>query len=442
MVQHQFAAAPTGRFRITSFISALALAACSHQSDVSPAAPQAPGSAAPPANVIVEPPPAQAPQAAATPEAAPAPKMEPPVVVKDGLMAPESALYDAEQDAYLVSNVNGKPVDADGNGFISKVGTDGKLVELKWIDGTKKDSTLNAPKGLGISGNLLYVADLTFVRLFDRKTGAPKGKLAVPGSTFLNDVAVASDGTIYVSDSGIKLGKDGFEPTGTDAVWEIKSGKVKKIFTDKEATHPNGLLADDAGGVWVVTFGSGELYHVTKDGKKEQAQKLPSGALDGIVRLSDGTLLISSWGASAVFRGAPGGTFEPIIPDVKSPADIGYDTKRDVVLIPQMQADALVLQKLPGGPPAPAAKDAPPAPVAPPTAAPAPAPAASSKPAPSPRPAAPGTMSASVATSKPTPSQTPVPAAAPAAAAVAPAAKPAAMATKAEAPTPTAAVKK
>jgi hypothetical protein len=273
-------------------------------------------------------------------------------VLKDmGFKTPESVLYDAEQDLYLVSNINGKPLDVDSNGFISKVSPEGKVVDLMWIDGSKKG--LNAPKGLAFSGNVLYVADINFVKMFDRKTGAPKGKIAIPGATFLNDVATGPDGSVYVTDTGLKQGKDILEGTGTDSIYKIVKGtRVEKVIADKELGKPNGILVDDTG-IWTVTFGSGELVHLDATGKKESGQKLPAGTLDGIVKLSDGTMLASSWAASAIFRGTPGGTFEAIIHDVKSPADIGYDTKRNVVLVPLFQADTVVLQKLPGVPPAP-----------------------------------------------------------------------------------------
>src|SRR5688500_17235795 len=38
-----------------------------------------------------------------------------------GFQTPESVYYWADQDVYLVSNIHGTPVDADDNGFISKV---------------------------------------------------------------------------------------------------------------------------------------------------------------------------------------------------------------------------------------------------------------------------------------------------------------------------------
>ncbi len=376
----------TAALRISALASVVTLGACTHTEDTGPAAPQAPGTPAAPAPVIVEPP--AAPATAAAPAAVPgpqAPQIDPPVVLKDvGFKTPESVLYDPEQDVYFVSNINGTPFDVDSNGFISKITPDGKSVELMWIDGSKKPSQLNAPKGLALSGNTLYVADITFVRMFDRKTGAPKGKVAIPGATFLNDLATGPDGTVYVTDSGLKPGKNGFEPSGSDSVYKIvKGNRAVKLIADKELGGPNGVVADDSG-VWIVTFGSGELLHVDPSGKKEPGQKLPAGTLDGIIKLSDGTVLVSSWAASSIFRGTPGGGFETIVRDVKSPADIGYDTKRNVILIPLFQLDSVQLQKLPGPPPpgspAPAAAATPAAATAAPaTAAPGAAPKGAAK---------------------------------------------------------------
>jgi hypothetical protein len=251
-----------------------------------------------------------------------------------GLAIPESVLYDDVNDMYLVSNINGQPLDVDGNGFISKLSPDGKVANLKWIEGGKNKVTLNAPKGLALLGDVLYVADIDTVRMFDRKTGNPQGEVKVPGATFLNDVAVTSDGHIIVSDMAMKAGAKGFESTGTDAVYQIdKAKKVSTIARSKELGNPNGVyVVGDK--IWVVAFGSGELYALDAKGKRSGVQKLPKGSLDGIVALQGGDLLVSSWDASAVYRGTPGGDFAVVVEDVKSPADIGYDTKRARVLVP------------------------------------------------------------------------------------------------------------
>jgi len=62
--------------------------------------------------------------------------------------------------------------------------------------------------------------------------------------------------------------------------------------------------------------------------------------------LPGGVLLVSSWGASAVFRVAADGRAEAVVSNVRSPADIGYDGKRNRVLIPLFQDNRIVIQAL------------------------------------------------------------------------------------------------
>jgi hypothetical protein len=335
-------------------------------------------------------PPAQAP--APAPVAAPAPIVEEkpaapalpaPIVVKDaGFETPESVLYDAASDLYLVSNISGSPSDKDDNGFISRLNPDGTINALRWIDGKKADINLNAPKGMAIANGKLYVSDIDFVRVFDAKTGKSMGKAAAPGATFLNDVSAGPDGTIYVTDSGVKAGPNGFTPTGTDAVYKIdKTGQAKVLIKDAALHGPNGVFADDSG-VWVNTFGGKQLFNVAS-GKIEGTVELPTGGLDGLLRLPSGTVLVSSWDGSAVYEGKDG-KFTALISGQKSPADIGYDSKRGALLIPVFLDNQVVIQGLPSSlTAAPAAAPAAPAaaPAAATPAAPAAAPASSAKPA-------------------------------------------------------------
>lgn len=291
--------------------------------------------------------PAAEPPAPGTAVPASVPPVAPPIAIRDaGFRTPESVLYDEESDVFLISNINGPEFEADGNGFISRLDAEGKILDLKWIDGSNAKYGLDAPKGMAFAGNVLYVADITSVKRFDRKNGRALGQVAIPGSSFLNDLAAAPDGSVYASDSGLKANKGELQPDGNDAIYRITpDGKVARVVKDKSLGNPNGLLAD-ADGVWVVTFGSGELYRVTRDGRKESSQKLPAGQLDGIVRAADGILLISSWEGSSVLRGAPGGTFTPVITGVTSPADIAYDSKRARVWIPLFTKDAVEIHAL------------------------------------------------------------------------------------------------
>jgi hypothetical protein len=291
---------------------------------------------------------APAPAASATAAAAAPPPAEPPaptpVAKYDGFQTPESVLYDEQGDRYLVSNVNGKPTDVDNNGFISALSPDGQVTSLKWIEGGKNKVKLDGPKGLAIAKGVLYVADITAVRMFDLKTGAPKGEVKIAGSTFLNDLAAGPDGKVYVSDSGLKVGASGFEPTGTDAVYVIEGGKAKAIAKTPDLGKPNGLLVTDKG-VVVVTFGSGEVYDLDAKGAKTDVTKPPKGGLDGVVAVGD-SLLVSSWEASAIYRGKLGGAFDVVLADQKAPADIGFDTKRGRVLVPHFSDNAVEAYEL------------------------------------------------------------------------------------------------
>lgn len=248
-----------------------------------------------------------------------------------GLKAPESVLHDTQNDLYFVSNVDGDPAAADGKGFISKLAPVGQGVTLKWIEGGKNKVTLNAPKGMALTADTLWVADIDTVRLFDRTTGAPSGEVKIPGATFLNDVALAPDGRILVTDTGT-------DKTRSDAVYAIdKTKKVVTIAKGADLGAPNGIVPLGDNRMYVVTM-SGQLYSLDASGIRSSAQSLPVKALDGIV-LGRAEYLVSSWEGKAVYRGMPGGSWQVVIDDVSSPADIAYDKQRNRVIVPLMAED-------------------------------------------------------------------------------------------------------
>jgi hypothetical protein len=253
-------------------------------------------------------------------------------VIINHLRGPESVLHDAQQDLYFISNLNGGLVTVDNNGFISRVNPKTLDVQLKWIEGGRGGVRLDAPKGMGIVGDTLYVSDVLAVRKFDRRTGRPLGEIPLRGATLINDIT--TDGkSIYVSDTGLRPGAGTtFDRTSTDAIWKITDDRAEKIASGPDLQHPNGLDWVD-GQLWAVTFGPAELYALV-DGKKKRLAVLPDGQLDGLVRRPDGSALISSWGGEGIYRGEPGRDFEPILTGIDAPADLGYDTKRGRLLVP------------------------------------------------------------------------------------------------------------
>jgi outer membrane protein assembly factor BamB len=256
-------------------------------------------------------------------------------------------LHDRAADVYLVSNINGSPADKDNNGFISRVSPDGAATVGKWIESGVNGVTLDAPKGMTIKGDTLYVADIDNVRVFDRNTGAPLASWAIEGASFLNDMATGPDGTLYVSDSGLKGTPEGLAESGSDAVYRLgANGAATAVAKDPSLGRPNGLFVDSSG-IIVVTFGSGQVYRLDPaTGAKTDMPPPPAGQLDGVVRLADGSLLVSSWGGSAVYRLIGEDAYGTAVDSVTSPADIGYDMQRGRVLIPSFMDNKVVVQEV------------------------------------------------------------------------------------------------
>lgn len=285
--------------------------------------------------------------AACRKEAAPAAAPDTALTVVDSFRTPESVLYDAASDVYLVANINGSPFDKDDNGFISHVMPTGEVHALKWIDGASDSVTLNAPKGMAIHGDTLFVSDIDEVRLFNRLTGAPLGSWRVPGATFLNDLAVGPDGTLYVTDSGLRLSGGNFAPSGTDALFRFDAaGSATALIRGDSLGRPNGITVDSTG-VTVVTFGSGEVYHVDQQGRRHPMPRPPHGQLDGIERLGDGSLIMSSWEDSSVVKvSPPSDMYMAVATGIPSPADIGYDWRRHRVLVPVFTGNRIEIRPL------------------------------------------------------------------------------------------------
>jgi len=167
----------------------------------------------------------------------------------------------------------------------------------------------------------------------------------VEGATFLNDLAPAADAGVYLTDTGFQLSADGgFEPSGTDAVYHIAAdGEVHTLIADPGLGAPNGVVEVD-GEVWVVTFGSGEIFRLV-DGERVDLMTVAEGQLDGIVLVGD-RLFVSSWGSQGVHAGVAGGEFSAVVTEVQSPADIGYDATRNVMLIPLFELDEVMIVPL------------------------------------------------------------------------------------------------
>jgi hypothetical protein len=255
------------------------------------------------------------------------------VATYTGFAQPESVVYDTEHDRYLVSSVNGSPTEKDGNGFVSVLTPEGSVQDARWIEGGKNGAKLDSPKGLAIANGALYVADIDVVRIFDLGTGHYNGAISVPGSTFLSDLSSGPHGEVYVTDAGPPRGS--LDAVGTEAVYVIE-GTTATPLAKGPLGRPTSLAWTDQGLV-VAPYGASEIYRLDAKGARSDVTKLPAGGLAGVVQLGD-WLYVTSFQASSVFRGKLGGSFEVALADQRSPADLGFDTRRGRLLVPHFDS--------------------------------------------------------------------------------------------------------
>jgi hypothetical protein len=264
----------------------------------------------------------------------------------EGFQGPESAKYDADLDVWYVSNVNGSPLAKDGNGYISRLKGDGTMDSLKFIVGGAGGVTLNAPKGLALQGDTLWVADIQSVRGFDRRTGKPVASVDVKGSKFLNDAVAGPDG-IYITDTGVEGSAKGMDHTGPDRIYRLAGRKVTVALQSDSLTGPNGIAWDGAGKRFIVVPFAGNVVRAWMPGSKDlTALGTTKGQLDGVEVLGPDRLLVTSWTDSSLFV-LDHGTVTPVTGGLPSPADIGIDTKRNRVAIPLLLENRVEFRALP-----------------------------------------------------------------------------------------------
>lgn len=261
------------------------------------------------------------------------------------MKTPESVRYDPDQDVYFVSNIDGNPSQKDRKGAIVKVRADSTSVTMPFVESGKNGATLNAPKGMTIQGDTLWVADIDAVRGFNRRTGAPVATIDLGSrkATFLNDIAVGGDGALYVTDTGISFGADGqMTHPGVDRIFRIAGRTVTEAATGDSLHGPNGITWDASNNRFLIAPFSGNVVLAWTPGSAAPTNLATGpGQYDGIEVLEDGTVLVSSWADSAVHV-LRNGQLATLATGTNSPADIGVDSKRNVLAVPLFSENKVV----------------------------------------------------------------------------------------------------
>jgi hypothetical protein len=285
--------------------------------------------------------PAPAPAPAAEPaaqeqEAPPAPEAM--WTVTEGIKTPESVYFDAPSGFIFASQIDGAPDGRDGNGRIVKLDASGKVVSATFTTG------LNAPKGLRAVNGTLWTADLDEVVGIDVATGKITSRVKIPGAQGLNDVATASDGTVYVSDMP------------ANRIYAVKGGKADVFLEGDQVEHANGLLVD-GNRLIVGGWGSepkadfstdvpGHLFAIDRQTRqKTLITAEPFANIDGVEMDGKGNFLVSDFLKGQVIRVSPDGKTQVVAQFKPGAADFGVMPGH--IIVPHMNENTIGVYMLP-----------------------------------------------------------------------------------------------
>ena len=259
---------------------------------------------------------------------------------------PEAVLFDEKRNQYFVTLMNFRV--KEGGGAVVTLDEKGKVKDLNWVGG------LNQPKGMVISGDKLYVADITEFIEIDIPSAKITNRYTSKEGIFLNDPALGPDGSVYVTDS-LMDSIFRLSPDGTFDLW----------LKDERLESPNGLVFYGDSlyvAAWGLSVGktvqsmleakrTGKLVRVKlKDKSIDVLSKGPVGHLDGIEPDGNENFFISDWFSGEIFLISSAGKMLASydlakIMNVKSAgglADIEYMENKKEIWAPMMR-DGTVL---------------------------------------------------------------------------------------------------
>src|SRR5438034_8348619 len=262
-----------------------------------------------------------------------------------GLKNPAGFIVDPATGSYFISNENGQPTERDNNGFITKLGPDGTIIKLKFVEGGTGGVTLHAPQGLAIIDRTLYVSDIDQVRRFHADTGRAFGELDLSSVAvdFLTGLATAGHSMLYIADAG------------ADAILRVdtrRSSKPTVLVKDPALAGPHRLAVNPAtGALVVVSWNTGKILEVTNEGavKVLFANSLFNarfGNLTGVDFDASGNMYVSDFSQGKVIRIDPNFRFQTIAEFLTTPASLGIDRKNHLILVPYRSGDAAEMNGL------------------------------------------------------------------------------------------------
>src|SRR6185436_19352092 len=287
------------------------------------------------------------------------------VKVYGSVYSAESCSYDSQRGVIVVPNRGVPQTVQTNNAWITLLNHDGSVHTSRWIGVQNAGEArslltpplvLNEPYGSDIANGLLYLADrdggttptepsVAVIRKFNLQTGAPAGEIRVERSPWLNDIAVAADGTIYATNTGV----GGATPDpATWQVWKVTRDGAASVFVQgPPLRRPNGVAVDAQGNIVVVNIDSSDVLTFAPDAKLLKTETAAQAGNDGLVIMPDGTKYVSSVLNGGVSKMSPRKPAELIARNIPNAASMCYDAGANQLVIPMNPNNGLAFIRLP-----------------------------------------------------------------------------------------------
>ena len=253
-----------------------------------------------------------------------------------GFIAPESAVFDAARQEFYVSNMGDHTKEAPGgDGFISRVSVDGKLLELKWVTG------LDNPKGLALTQGRLYAGDDKDLVEIDIAAGKILARHApADGPGAFNDCTADPAGNVYVCSGRLhtvfRLHNGQFERWAQ--LDRAKTGGINGLRAEKDRLLLGGWSVRDA-------EGKEQLGHLSTisyaDKTLGRLGTQPICHIDGIESDGGDGYTVTDWLTGEVIHVSADGRPTPIMTLVQGSADHAYVADKQQMIVPLMKDNVL-----------------------------------------------------------------------------------------------------